>query len=609
MNAPVRRHEFFAHEAGECLERLSLLVTGAGAPDPEELVRSARILRGAALLSGPPGYAAAAAALENLAKAVRDGALPWTPLIADRAALALDTCKALLRTVREWSDADAQHCERLAEELDGLVGAGAARAPVRPGGAALTPGVRAYVAREAAALGATLEQVAEEVERRPAPNSARPLMRRLQPLRGLGALPGLSPLPELLEVLDLTAAFGARGGAWPPAAGRAFRAAAVALGSMARDIAELGIPQQDSPEIVQATALLQASFESESDVVPIAALFGAADPEPIVQRGTPPAPPPPAADFTVELVSLADRLRHAAHQAKEGSGGAARALQLHALALTLRGLTLSPPLRAAAGEFLGRLDQGLLAGRAARAGPAFSDLLRRAADALAAAATSRSTAGLAGALAPLAAGLDALGGAPPEPPVVPIESLAPAPILEEPEVVPIEALAPDADAEVVPIEALAPAPTPEEPEVVPIEALAPAFTPEEPEVVPIEALAPDSDAGAVPIEALFFDPVPAPAPASVWLPFEQTFSTYFRLLRGAAQPAPARIVPDRTRPTEAEPVGIETLLYRGRRALERANHLHGELDRAWRARRDVTGVEGLLAELLDLVPLALDDDR
>jgi hypothetical protein len=56
-------------------------------------------------------------------------------------------------------------------------------------------------------------------------------------------------------------------------------------------------------------------------------------------------------------------------------------------------------------------------------------------------------------------------------------------------------------------------------------------------------------------------------------------------------------------------VGIETLLYRGRRALERANHLHGELDRAWRARRDVTGVEGLLAELLDLVPLALDDDR
>src|ERR1043166_7310313 len=91
MTPPVGRRDFFVHEAGDYLEGLSLLVSGAGVPDSDEVVRFARALRGAALLGGPPGYAAAAAAFENLVKAVRDGALPWTPLLADRAAHALET--------------------------------------------------------------------------------------------------------------------------------------------------------------------------------------------------------------------------------------------------------------------------------------------------------------------------------------------------------------------------------------------------------------------------------------------------------------------------------------------------------------------------------------
>jgi hypothetical protein len=50
------------------------------------------------------------------------------------------------------------------------------------------------------------------------------------------------------------------------------------------------------------------------------------------------------------------------------------------------------------------------------------------------------------------------------------------------------------------------------------------------------------------------------------------------------------------------------LLYRGRRALERADVIRGELTVVLKARRDLSGVETLLAELLDLVPLALADD-
>jgi hypothetical protein len=55
-------------------------------------------------------------------------------------------------------------------------------------------------------------------------------------------------------------------------------------------------------------------------------------------------------------------------------------------------------------------------------------------------------------------------------------------------------------------------------------------------------------------------------------------------------------------------VPIEALLLRGRRALERADVIRGELNLVLKARRDLSGVETLLAELLDLVPLALADD-
>ncbi|HEX7023876.1 MAG TPA: Hpt domain-containing protein, partial [Gemmatimonadales bacterium] len=258
MSSPVGRREFFALEAGEYLERLALLVDGDDVPALDELVRHARALRGAALLAGPPGFSVAAAAIEATTKAVREGTLPWSPLLAERLAGAVEDCKALLRRVREWSETDSRRCERIAEQLEAAPGSGRRRHASAAGGeTGLTAGVRAYVAREAAAVAGTLDQVAETVERRPARDSADPLVHRLQPLRGLGALPGLSPLPELLETLDLALTAGSRSGAWSPLAGKALRAVGAALSRMARDIAELGIPQHDSTEVVQAVESLR----------------------------------------------------------------------------------------------------------------------------------------------------------------------------------------------------------------------------------------------------------------------------------------------------------------------------------------------------------------
>lgn len=550
MNAPVGRREFFALEAGEYLERLALLATGPGPPDGNDLVRYARALRGAALMAGPAGYAVAAAAIESVAKAVREGSVGWTPVVGEQVAQAIEECKALLRRVREWSEVDIQRCDRLAERLDGLIG-GSGKRPGTSGmgaGPGLSAGVRAYVAREAAGVAATLEQVADTVELRPAPDSADALLHRLQPLRGLGALPGLSPLPELLETLDLTIAFACRSGAWPRGAGRAFRATATALARMARDIAELGIPQHDSHEIVQAAELLREAFANDDDVVDVAALFFADDAEGVVRRGVPPRTGTASSGVAMELAGLADRFRHAVGQMREGASRTARGLALNSLGLSVRGLALSREVSAAGAGFLSRIDRETMSGRALVAGDRFVKLLERAVAGLSAAAAAESAAALGSVLAPISEALDRGAG-------VHQDSSLEAAL----------------------------------------------------EIIPIESLAPEAEADVVAIESLFYDAVVASVPD--FTPFEQTFATLFRLERGGAR-APAPIVAIESLAPAAEPaaVPIQSLLYRGRRALERADLVRRELDAALKAHRDLTPVEDLLDELLALVPLALDDD-
>jgi HPt (histidine-containing phosphotransfer) domain-containing protein len=593
MSAPLGRREFFALEAGEYLERLAALVTAPSPPDGDQLVRYARALRGAAQMAGPPAYDNAAAAIEHLAKSTRDGTLAWTPILADRLADALEDCKTLLRHVREWGDAEVSRCERLAIAINTLAG-GEPRppAPVSPGmgSATLTAGVRAFVARESAAVAAALDQVAETIEQAPRSTSAATVLQRLQPLRGLGALPGLSPLPEMLEALDLTLATGGKGGSWPPGGGRALRAAAAALARMARDIAELGMPQADSHEVVQATELLREAFSDAADVVPIASLFLPGDAEPILARGIVPPPPHPPTDLTVELISLADRLRMSAGQMTEQAGWATRALQLHTLTFALRGLVMSARVTAGAGPLLSGLDRETMAGRAAREPEQMAVLLHDAADALVEAAAAGETTGLGPALAPLVQTLDTFGG----PPAVE----APAPVPEPPTETPV-----------VPVESV----VPDETEVVPVASLAP----DDREALPVEALAPE-ETDVVSIESLLYDSAPERVPR--YSALEHSFSTYFRLMHGQStgetvetriEPIEVEAPPPELRAAPApEPpiVSIESLLYRGRRALERADVIRGELTVVLKARRDLSGVETLLAELLDLVPLALADD-
>jgi hypothetical protein len=139
--------------------------------------------------------------------------------------------------------------------------------------------------------------------------------------------------------------------------------------------------------------------------------------------------------------------------------------------------------------------------------------------------------------------------------------------------------------------------------------------------VEVERAARDIDAlgsgSVVSIESLAFDkPAPA-APARGRL--ETAFAAYGRLWRerGAAEPSldaflqrptPAPVAPAAPAPKpSAEPavVGIESLCYHGRRALERAAELRREIQARLGPGRGLIEVRPLLDELLDLVPLAL----
>jgi hypothetical protein len=569
--------QFFSLEADDYLERLGLIVGRNVAPDGEELVRLARALRGAALMAGLSSYSQAAGALEHVAKAYRNGQWLWTAAHAGLVSTAVGELKRLAPLVTRWSETESEAAAALARDLvSALDAAGVASvAPARrPDSDELLPSVRSFVAREGALVAGTLEHAAQAIELGQPATTADVVLQRLQALRGLAALPRLSPLPELLDAIELTM-LSVRDTAPPPGAPAALREVAGAVTRVAREIVDRAGATADSAEVVSAARTLLLTFGRDDDVVEVRTLFLPGDPTPIVRQGAVPVREG-SADPTIELVSLADRLRQASDQLGSAGTVTSRVLQLYGLATQVRRLMSDPghhggavtPLLTALGHAIG-------SGRAERAADRFAALLRDGADRLTSGAGSRNPISLAGDLAEVvvALRLDDIAIGDQDGDIVPIESLAPdEPELPEP--VPIESLAPDLPAEVEPV---------------PIESLAP-DQPVEAEPVPIEALAPDEPG-----------PVIATSDRATlsWTSFELSFSTYYRLASDRRSALARPLMEDHA----VVPIGA--LLYRGRRALERADVVRLELSGALAARLSLEEIQPLVSELIDLVPLAL----
>src|SRR5213593_3010935 len=316
---PLGMSDFFALEAGEYLERLDGMLAKGDSPSADEVVRLARALRGSALMANQAAIARAAAGLEVLARAVREGRRAWDPQTQQLALRAVDDLKIFVRRVGSWTDADTARAEALAVELEQV--AGRPSAQIRAVEAlGLDAGARAFVAREGAAIAGALERAAQALRANPrAHDPLQHVLRALQPLRGLAALTDLPPLPDLLEGIERAIGELSRSGLEPPTnLGELFQVAGIAIARAAREVAERGRPDPEGPDFRQFAGLLVKFMESEPDAVSIGSLYYSDSGPHIVSRGVPAARPSTLG--RLELVSHGEHLRHAARAARSHAG-------------------------------------------------------------------------------------------------------------------------------------------------------------------------------------------------------------------------------------------------------------------------------------------------
>lgn len=574
MTKPV---DFFALEAGECLDRLEVLITQPGELKPAELLRYARALRGSALMANQAAIARAAAGFEGLARAVRDQGRDWDAATSERAAQAVDELRMLVRRAQEWTEADTTRAAKLAADLDALAGSSSGdvlrpQAMVGAVAGGVNTGVRAFVAREGALIASALDRAARTLQM--TPEAREPLyavLRRMQSLRGLAEIGDLTPLPEILDGIELAVGDLTRLFAPPPGVASLLDSAAIALTRLSRDVADRGRPEADPEEARRFTEQLLHAFATEGDVVPIESLYQDGDPAPMERTTGQPQFAAPVPLGEVEIVSYGGHLAQAADRIVAGGSGTARDLRLYALVSTLRSVAIpGPDAITPALARLGRAARASIgAGTAARNLEAFAESLREAGRVLSAVADGGDPQDTGARLDAIAEKLDQMSGGLAAPAA---ESAA--------DVVSIESLA--FDGETV-FERRAKD--------------AAAFVPQrhargeaEPEPA-TEAELPEADA-VVAIETL--------APADR-LPLERAYETYRQLMRRESRPPAETVASD-----EPVPVDIRGLCYTGRRALERADEVRAEIARCLEGSKDIRTVEPLVRELLDLVPLALE---
>jgi len=564
-NKPLGMSDFFALEAGEYLERLDGLVAQGEHPNGDELVRLARAVRGSALMANQHAIVRAASGLESLARAVREARRTWDAQTKQLAVRAVDDLKIFVRRAGSWTDADTAKAEALGEELDRV--AGRPSAQVRAAEAlGLDAGARAFVAREGAAIASALDRAAQALRANPtAHDPLQHVLRALQPLRGLAALADLPPLPDLLEGIERSIAELERSGLEPPAhIAELFRTAATAIARSARDVAERGRPDPEGAEFRQFAELLVKSMESEPDAVSIGSLYYSDSGPHIVSRGVPAARPSTLG--RLELVSHGEHLRQAADSLERAPSATQRELRAHTLGSTFRALANGSGgiLADRVAHFAVAAREAVASGLAVSHAAAFAAELRRVGDLL-----TRSSSGdeeaLSAELDPLIERIRALGG-PGATPIVPIAALAadPAPLRAPQPAVPPPARVPRP----VPPPPPAPAPPTARPVAQPRKGAVGELVPETPDLV-------------------------------------GSWAAYQRLLQGGIGPASleeltAGPAGPGAPPAESPPVvDVRTLLYRGDRALKRAQELRA-------AARTASGdsLRALVDEVCDLVALA-----
>ena len=328
--------EFFAMEAGEYLERLDTLVSGAVGPDRDELLRLTRALRGSALMANQQQIGNVAAALESLARAVKEERVPWDEATRQTSIRAVDGLKVLVRSVGQWGDRESAKAEKLAGEL-----AGASGIPVTEPtalDASVDTGTRAFVAREGAAVASVLNQAAKSLQRDGySASQVESVLRSMEPLRGLAALSELSPLPEYLDGVEQAVVTATRGADQANELALFLDIAARGISKATQEISTTGATEPESMEAREFTRRLAELLDIDTVVVPIQSLYYEDDGPHVIEPGMPPALTGTMGQM--ELVAHGEHLCQVADALKRAQWDTQREIRTISLKSTLRTLT------------------------------------------------------------------------------------------------------------------------------------------------------------------------------------------------------------------------------------------------------------------------------
>jgi len=355
--------DFFILEASEYVEQIDgvLLGAGSGGPDAEAMQRLARALRGTATMAKMPSFADLAAGVERVGRALQEGSLRWDPSLGGALVAAIDDLKTLLRSARGWSAADDDRANARAGELSRF----APRRPRSTPGEPNTPGTATppptFLATEAANIAAGLELL---TTRSGDAETATNVLNRVRALRGVAGVKEVAPLAEVLEATE-DAARGLESGHehMSPEARQLLEAAATYLRTLSSALRGASDVNAASPErdafFAAQDAWANHAGERER-VVPIAELFYE-DGSPGIVESSPNPPTSASERFRLELVSLGEHLR----QVVDAARGVSDTASVNRARRDLRGALRA--LQAAAASFGEREVAEFVAGHAAAA--------------------------------------------------------------------------------------------------------------------------------------------------------------------------------------------------------------------------------------------------
>ena len=337
MTSPAGLLDFFILEASDYIEQLDGLLAagGHGAPNADEFQRQARALRGSATMAKVPGISDLAGGVERVARAVREGALPWDAAIRGVMTSAVDDLKILLRGVRTWGSAEDQRAAARVAEINRYAPSGAGSpTPSQTGAGAM------FLVSETNEISRALDTFLASPSDR---GALADILRRTRGLRGVAAIKDLPPLAEVVEAIERAAkplelapvAPNSRQNALFVAASAVLRGASSALARGLRVEAE-------GPEVRRfADAALALEDLGEADViVPISTLFFN-DAGPHVVSESPNPPTTPSERFRLEVVSQAEHLRRLVADAQGARDTATRERLMRELRSALRALKRS----------------------------------------------------------------------------------------------------------------------------------------------------------------------------------------------------------------------------------------------------------------------------